>query len=139
MASARCKLGGANVCASRVSRPIIVAESDFLTGTVVVAAIEAVGRRAVIARDGETLLGLIEKHAPDLLILSMNLARPGGVQMLRSLQQKNVQLTILATTRVGQANLRATARTLGVTAFLELPFLPEELHQQIDQILGAAS
>ncbi len=133
------KLGGANVCASKGSSPIIVAESDFLTGVVVVAAIEAVGRRAVIARDGETLLGLIEKHAPELLILSMNLARPGGAQMLRFLQQKKLQVKIVATTRVGQANLRATARTLGVTSFLELPFLPEDLHQQIDRILGGRS
>ena len=104
-----------------------------------VAAIEAAGRRALIARDGESLLALIDAHGPELLILSMNLARPGGVQMLRSLQQKKIQLKILATTRVGQANLRATARTLGVTAFVEFPFSPDALNQQIDRILGAAS
>ncbi len=126
------------MCAERGSPPIIVADSEFLTGTLLVAGLEAAGRRAVIARDGESVLGLIGTHTPELLILSMNLVRPGGVQMLRTLQQKKVSVSILAITRVGQANLRAAARTLGVSEFLELPFSPDELNQQIERILGAA-
>lgn len=119
--------------------PIVVAESDFLTGTLLVAAIEAAGRRALMARDGEGLLELTERQEPDLLVLNMNLARPGGVQMVRSLRQKGVNVPILAVTRTGQENLRAAARALGVTAFLELPFSPHELYLQIEAILGARS
>lgn len=120
-------------------RPIIVAESDFLTGTLLIASFEAAGRRALIARDGEAVLHLIEAHKPQLLVLSMNLARPGGVQMLRTLRQKNLGVKILATTRIGQAKLRATARTLGVSAFLELPFSPHDLNEQVERMLIAAS
>ena len=115
--------------------PIVIAESDFLTGTLLAAALEASGHRALITRDGDHLLELIAAHAPELLVLSMNLARPGGVQMLRKLRQKNMPLRILATTRAGQTNLRATAKTLGVTAFLELPFSPDDLQRQIEQLL----
>lgn len=120
-------------------RPIIVAESDFLTGALLIASLESAGRRALIARDGETVLQLIGAHEPELLVLSMNLSRPGGVQMLRTLQQKGVRVNILATTRAGQANLRATARTLGVSAFLELPFSPDELNQRVERMLMAPS
>ena len=123
----------------RPYRPIIVAESDFLTGTLLIASLEAAGRRALIARNGETVLELIEAHKPELLVLSMNLVRPGGVQMLRTLQQRGVHLNILATTRIGQAKLRATARTLGVSAFLELPFSPDDLNQQVERMLIAAA
>lgn len=116
-----------------------MAESDFLTGTLLIASLEAAGRRALIARDGEAVLELIEAHKPELLVLSMNLARPGGVQMLHTLQQRRLRLNILATTRIGQANLRATARTLGVSAFLQLPFSPDELNLQVEQLLLAGS
>lgn len=119
--------------------PIIVAESDFLTGTLLTASLEAGGRRALIARDGETLLELIAAHHPQLLVLSMNLGRPGGVQMLRTLRQKGVQVKILATTRIGQAGLRATARTLGVSTFLQLPFSPDELNVQVERLLSTSS
>jgi two-component system chemotaxis response regulator CheY len=120
-------------------RPIIVAESDFLTGTLLIASLESAGRLALIARDGETVLELIAAHEPHLLVLSMNLARPGGVQMLRTLHQKRVSVNILATTRIGQANIRATARALGVSVFLELPFFPDELNQKVERMLAAAS
>lgn len=116
--------------------PIIIAESDFLTGTLLAAALESSGHRALVTRDGDHLFELIAAHAPQLLVLSMNLARPGGVQMLRKLRQQDVPLRILATTRAGQTNLRATAKTLGVTAFLELPFSPDDLHRQIVQLLS---
>ena len=121
----------------RSAGPILIAESDFLTGTLLVAALEAAGRRTLVARDGDAVVDLLEKHAPGLLILSMNLARPGGVQMLRRLQQKNANVPILATTRFGQANLRVSAKRLGVTEFLEFPFSPDDLNSQIDRILGA--
>lgn len=115
-------------------RPIIVAESDFLTGALLVAALQSNGRVAEAAADGETLLQLIEKEGPELLVLSMNLARPSGVQMLRTLRQKHADMKIIATTRPGQADLRVSARGLGVTAFLELPFSPEELLAQIETL-----
>ena len=117
-------------------RPILVAESDFLTGTLLVAALEAAGHRALIARDGDALTDLLQSADPALLILSMNFARPAGVRMLRTVRQKSVRVPILATTRIGQAKLRAAARTLGVSEFVELPFSPDDLRQVVQRLVG---
>lgn len=107
-----------------------MAEGDFLTGVVLVSSIEAIGRTAVIARDGDALLSLIEKHSPELVIFDMNFARPGALQMLRTLRQRATP--VLATLRIGQAKLRAAARALGVSSFLEMPFAPGELRERIE-------
>lgn len=112
---------------------IIVAESDFLTGEVLLSSLDSIGRRAVLARDGDVLLSLIDKYAPQVVILDLNLSRPGALQMLRSLQQK--QTRIVAALRIGQAKLRGAARAFGVTSFLEMPFSIDELR---DTIEGAA-
>lgn len=113
---------------------IVVAEGDFLTATLLMAAIEASGRRAVVGRDGESALEAVERHAPALVILDMNVARPGALQILRALRRREDRPAILALLRTGQTKLRLQARTLGVNSFLELPFSTEELQINIARL-----
>ncbi len=116
-------------------RPIVVAESSFLTGRLLVASLQAAGRPAVVGRDGDSVLRLLDTHAPDLLILNINLARPNGIELLRTIKQRKQNLTILAATAPGQAEVRAAAGALGVSEFMEYPFSPAELNDQVARLL----
>jgi DNA-binding response OmpR family regulator len=116
-------------------RPIVVAESNFLTGRLLVASLQAGGRPAVVGRDGDSVLRLLETHAPELLILNMNLARPNGIELLRTIRQRKQNVRILAATAPGQAEVRAAAGALGVSDFMEFPFAPAELNDQVGRLL----
>jgi DNA-binding response OmpR family regulator len=66
----------------------------------------------------------------------MNLGRPGGVELLRVMHQRNVRVKILAATAPGQSELKAAASALGVREFYELPFAPAELNERIRLAIG---
>lgn len=120
----------------RKPKPIVVAESNFLTGRLILSALQSAGHSAVVARSGDEVLRLIDQHQPEVLVLNMNLARPSGLELLRTLQQRQVKVKILAATAVGQAELKASAGTLGVSGFFEFPFSPTELSERVGQLIG---
>lgn len=121
----------------RSAKPIVVAESNFLTGRLIVSSLQAGGHPAVVGRDGDDVLKLLEMYQPDLLVLDMNLGRPNGLELLRTLHQRQVNLKILAATAPGQAELRAAAGSLGVKDFFDFPFSPEELNQRVALMIEA--
>lgn len=116
--------------------PIVVAESNFLTGRLLVASLQAGGRPAVVGRDGDAVLRLLDAHSPELLILNMNLARPNGIELLRTIRQSKKNVRVLAATAPGQAELRAAAGALGVVDFMEFPFAPAELSEHVARLVG---
>lgn len=116
--------------------PVIIAESNFLTARLLSATLQGAGYPTAVARFGDEVLSLVEKHHADLLVIDMNLARPSGLELLRSLQQKGITLTILAGLTPGQSELRAAAAPLGVSEFFELPFLPQELAGRVAALRG---
>lgn len=117
------------------AKPIIVAESDFLTGRLLIASLQAAGHAAIVARDGDDVLKLLATYEPDVLLLNMNLSRPGGVEVLRTLQLRDPRLKILASTAAGQSELKASAKSLGVHGFFEMPFKPAEIASQVEQLI----
>lgn len=122
--------------ARQAIKPIIVAETNFLTARLLVASLQSAGHSAIAARDGDDVLKLLEMYSSDVLLLNMNLSRPSGMELLRTLQQKHAKLKILASTAHGQSDLKAAASSLGVRGFYELPFVPAELNEQVRQLIA---
>lgn len=119
-------------------RPIVIGESNFLTGRLLVASLQTAGHPAVVGRDGDDVLKLLDMYRPEILILNMNLSRPSGLELLRVLHQRNATVKILATTAPGQAEMRAAAASLGVAAFFEIPFLPDEIRETVERLNGGS-
>ncbi len=117
-------------------KPVIVAESNLLTGRLIAATLQQGGHQAILAKDGDDVLKLLETHSPDVLLLNLNMTRPSGVELLRVLNQRNARLKILASTAPGQADLKTAASSLGVSGFFEAPFDPQELTEQVNTLLG---
>lgn len=116
--------------------PIVIAEDNFVTARLLASSLQAEGCTTVIARDGDEAVALINKHNPDLLLLNLNLSRPSGVELLRTLQLHRSRLRVIAVTTPGQADMKSVASSLGVSAFFEVPFHPAELLQQVRLVLG---
>jgi|GEM_PF-3432536 len=120
----------------KTQSPIVIAEDNFVTARLLASSLQAAGRTTVIARDGDEVVALIKKHSPDLLLLNMNLTRPSGVELLRTLQLHQSRMRVLALTTPGQADVRSAASSLGVAGFFEVPFYPAELGERVRILLG---
>jgi len=117
-------------------RPVLIAESNFVTARLLLASLQAAGHVAVVARSGDEVLKLIDKHKPDLLVLNMNLGRPSGLELLRTLHQRDSMLKVLAATGAGQAEMKASASSLGVHDFFEFPFSPPDLARRVTEMIS---
>jgi len=118
------------------SKTVIVAETNFLTARLIMASLQARGLPTTSARDGDGVFRLLDKHEVLLLVLNMNLGRPSGVQLLRTLQMRFPSLKVLAITAAGQAELKSAADSLGASTIIELPFSPADLGDRAQQMIG---
>lgn len=118
------------------SKTVIVAESNFLTARLIMASLQARGLPATFARDGDGVFRLLDKHDVVLLVLNMNLGRPSGSQLLRTLQMRYPKLKVLAITSAGQAELKSAADALGASTLIELPFSPTDLCDRVQRMIG---
>jgi DNA-binding response OmpR family regulator len=116
--------------------PIIIAESNFLTARLLAASLQGARHPIAIGRDGDQAIKLLELHGARTLVLNMNLSRPSGLEFLRSLRQRRPDVQVLAITAPGQSELRAAARSLGISEFFEIPFSPEELVRRVERMLA---
>src|SRR5581483_4403118 len=121
----------------RKKKPVIVAESNFLSARLMMASLQNVGFSLVVARNGDEVVRLIAAYRCELLILNMNIGRPSGLELLRLLKVRQETIPIMVITAVGQAELKAAAGAMGVRAFFDLPFVPEDLCQRVTEIVGA--
>lgn len=126
-------MGDAGVSAATV----VVAEDNFLTSHLIVATLEKAGYRAVAGRDGDEVWRLVDKHRPRLLIVNLNLSRPSGMELLRSIRKEHAQLRAIAFLAPSQADLRALAAGFGAEAFFESPFDPAALVAEVERLTGA--
>jgi DNA-binding NtrC family response regulator len=112
--------------------------TNFLTARLFAATLQASGRAVVIGRFGDEVIRLIERHQARVVLLNMNLARPSGLELLRTFQQKALDLRVLAAIGLGQSELKAAASALGVRSFFELPFAPDQLVTRVSELEAAS-
>lgn len=115
---------------------VVVAEDNFLTAHLIVAALEKAGYRAFAGRDGDEVWGLVAEHRPRVLIVNLNLSRPSGMELLRSLNKEHRNLRAIAFLAPAQADLRPQAAAFGAEAFFEPPFDPAALIAEVARLAG---
>jgi CheY-like chemotaxis protein len=75
---------------------------------------------------------------PDLMILDLDMAEPGGFDFLRTLRSELPYLRILGISGYQHGALLGAAELLGATATLQKPFTAEALVAKIREIIGGA-
>ena len=67
-------------------RTILVVDDDPHIRQLLVFAFDKAGLGAIEAADGEAALALVETHAPDLVVLDINMPRMDGLEVCRRLR-----------------------------------------------------
>jgi DNA-binding response OmpR family regulator len=117
---------------------VLVVDDEPMVRDVVSRYLERDGHRVVTAEDGDTARGLIEREAPNLVLLDVML--PGetdGLELCRWIRSTSELPVILLTARVGEAD-RIVGLELGADDYVTKPFSPRELATRVKTVLRRA-
>jgi DNA-binding response OmpR family regulator len=113
---------------------ILVVDDEEVVRDVVVRYLEHEGMRAVEASDGEEARGIIERDAPDLVILDVMVPTVNGLDLCSWIRDRSDIPVILLTAR-GEESDRITGLELGADDYVVKPFSPRELVIRVKTIL----
>ncbi len=94
------------------------------------------GYTPLIAYTGPEGLAMALREAPDLMILDFRLPQMSGLDVLRALRDKQVDLPVIFTTAYGSQEDIAEAFRLGVKDYLTKPFDPAEMLSMVKRVLA---
>ena len=99
------------------------------------------GLRVAEAANGKEALSKTAELMPDLIVMDLSLPGVDGWQATRMIKEdpKTRDILVLALTGHALEGASQGAKDAGCDAFLTKPCLPEDLHQEIQRRLGAAS
>lgn len=94
------------------------------------------GYRAIVAKDGREALEMAAHHHPDLILLDYQMPRMNGIDVLRAMIDRNLQIPVILMTFYGSEDVAVEVYRLGVRDYVKKPFTVDEMHQAIERNLA---
>ncbi|MDO4587528.1 MAG: response regulator [Planctomycetia bacterium] len=122
---------------TRIKKLVLIVDDDQEIAESMRIALEAVGYRVLVARDGNTGLALAERENPNLLILDMMMPKRSGFLVLETLRQTNKSPSriIMITANEGNRH-KEYAKQLGVDEYIRKPFPMDILLDAVERIIA---
>ena len=86
------------------------------------------------AQDGEQAIAFCRENEPNLVTMDISMPGMNGIEVVKELQNINVDLTIIMITAYGQNNLVKEALISGAKGFILKPVSEKKLHDSIKKI-----
>ena len=92
------------------------------------------------ARDGLEAVELIEVHAPDLLLVDMEMPRMNGIELTAHVRSRaaTARLPVIMVTSRSTSKHRQQAEKAGVDLYLTKPFAEDQLLEHVQTLLSAS-
>jgi len=88
------------------------------------------------ASNGEDALSMIEKHAPDIILLDLKMKGMGGMETLNKIKEFDRNLPVIMITGHGDTETAVTAMKLGAYDFVSKPLKPDEISVTVRNALA---
>ena len=115
-------------------RTILVVDDDPHIRQLLVFALGKAGLGTIEAADGEAALALADSHAPDLVILDINMPRMDGLEVCRRLRASGDLPILFLSSRDDEID-RVLGIELGADDYVVKPFSPREVTARVMAIL----
>jgi two-component system, chemotaxis family, chemotaxis protein CheY len=86
--------------------------------------------------NGKLGLELYQQYKPDIITLDVTMPVMDGIETAKALLQMNPSVKIVMLSAMGDDDLIAAAKKIGVKSFLSKPFKADELLKAIKDLLG---
>jgi DNA-binding response OmpR family regulator len=116
---------------------ILVVDDEPIVRDVVVKYLEREGFSTLEASDGGRARSLVERSAPDLVVLDVMLPGTDGLELCRWIRARSAVPVILLTARGEEAD-RIVGLELGADDYVTKPFSPRELAARVRTVLRRA-
>ena len=93
------------------------------------------GHHAMIAKDGEEALNLVDKIQFDVIILDWKMPKVSGLDVCKKLRQLNIKTPIILLTALTQISNKIEALDSGADDYITKPFSFEELLARINAVV----
>ena len=114
---------------------ILIIDDDVELCELLVEFLHNEGFEAASANNGIAGLELLESEQPDLVIMDIMMPRLNGLDTLKQLRNKNINLPVIMLTARGDDVDKIVGLELGADDYLSKPFNPRELSARIKAIL----
>jgi two-component system NtrC family sensor kinase len=94
------------------------------------------GFETLSAANGQLALRLIAEESPDLILLDVQLPDISGLDILKELNQRQIQVPVILITAHGSESVAVEAFRLGVRDYLTKPFDAEAARVAIERLLA---
>ena len=115
-------------------RPILIAEDDKRTTSLLSAYLEREGYNTITANDGREALELARRHDPVFVILDLMLPHVDGWEVCREVRRSS-DVPIMILSARGEAHERILGFSLGADDYVVKPFSPGEVVARVKTIL----
>lgn len=85
--------------------------------------------------NGRDAIEYLETHQPKLVFLDIKMPGLDGIEVLRQLRQRRVDIAVVIVTATTQAHYETMAEDLGISAYLRKPFDVEEVESITQRVL----
>ena len=116
---------------------ILVVDDESAIREVTKVSLEIYNYKAITAADGQEAIALYTKHQAEIRVVLTDMMMPimDGPTTIRTLQQINPDVKVIAVSGLSSSDKLAAAASIGVTDFLSKPFSAKELLQTLSRVL----
>ncbi|WP_370650039.1 response regulator [Oscillochloris sp. ZM17-4] len=115
-----------------MSSTVMIVEDDPATRRLYRFLLTSSGYTVFEAEDGLSALERLDTQPCDVIITDMNMPRMGGIDLVRTLRQKNADVYVIMVTAFGTPDTEKLAYRAGVNEYLTKPFDFEELERRVE-------
>ncbi len=118
------------------SRRVVIAEDEALIRMDLAEMLVEEGYQVVAqAGDGESAVGLVEQHRPDLVVLDVKMPKLDGIAAAQRIASQRIAPVVILTA-FSQRELVERARDAGAMAYLVKPFTKNDLVPAIEMAIS---
>ena len=121
--------------AARQAMQILIVEDESKLAHAIQQGLEEEGYSAALALSGEEALRLLERGAPDLVLLDVMLPKRNGISVLRELRRDGFHVPVLLLTALDTVEDRVLGLDAGGDDYLVKPFAFPELLARVRALL----
>jgi len=117
---------------------VLVADDDEDVLLLVRAVLEQAGHEVIVTRDGAEAVDAALRHRPDLAVLDISMPELDGLEVLRRLRADATLAEIpvvLLSARVQEDDVQRGYDS-GASVYVQKPFSPRELSEQVSDLLA---
>lgn len=119
-----------------MGKKVLIVDDQYGIRVLLKEVLEKDGHEVFQAPNGQTALGIVREHKPDLVLLDMKIPGMDGLEILRHIRLTEPNLKVIMMTAYGELDLIKEAMALDALTHFTKPFDIDELRKTVNAELA---